>query len=599
MHFKEKWQKVWNFEKKIYFVIGAAILLLMAAALGVSTASFVRTVSKRNDEYASEHLDLMAEDYADNLSQYKALAVSVVLDEKVQSYCEARDIQEANRSRGDVYATLLNILNIQSNVNFVAVTNDALGTYVYNGNISVLTGNFESGFSQDYEQSVPANESGSLRMSFSNCFSRNGEYTLTVYFPVYSLTHMVSSNGTVVINLTDSILGKIQKKTRIASANMYLVSEDGAIVSTGQRDRIGETVPYGGLLSGREGSFWYKGQMINFQRVGEWNYFLIHEIPAMELYGNVIQMAVVMCVVMLAVTGFVLAAARKMVGRLYRPINKIISKMNDVTEGDLSTRIHTIDTDSDSQKLAVGFNRMMDEIDLLMDQVKEEEQQMMQVQLNALQSQIQPHFLYNTLECIHWQAVTDGSRKISAMVKALAQYYRICLSGGQDVISLETELSHVRNYLIIQNMRYDNIIELRLRVEEAYLSTRIPKLTLQPLVENSIYHGIRVKEGRKGVIEITARESGEDLVLLVEDDGQGMSPEEIRVMNENIREFDRTMGYGINNVNKRLELLFGEQYGLRFAPRKGGGLSVEIRLPGPGNGKKSSLSGTEAAGKRE
>lgn len=599
MRFKKKWQKVWNFEKKMCFVIEGAILLLMAVALGTSAAFFVHTVSRQNDEYASAHLDSMAKNYGENLDQYKALAVSLVLDEKVQRYCGAKDPREATLSTGDAYAALKNIQNIQKNVNFIAVTSDTLGSYVYSGNISAQSSNFESGIRQDYGNSVPANKSGSLRASFSDCFSRKGEYTLTVYFSVYSLTHMVSSNGTVVINLTDRILEDIREKTSIASASMYLILEDGTIVSTDQWERMGERLPYADRLFGGDGSFWYEGKKVNFRRVGNWNYYLIHELSVMELYGNVIQIAVVMCVVMLAVTGFVLAAARKMVGRLYRPINKIISKMNDVTEGDLSTRIHTIDTDSDSQKLAVGFNRMMDEIDLLMDQVKEEEQQMTQVQLNALQSQIQPHFLYNTLECIHWQAVTDGSRKISAMVKALAQYYRICLSGGQDVISLETELSHVRNYLIIQNMRYDNIIELRLCVEEAYLSAKIPKLTLQPLVENSIYHGIRVKEGRKGVIEITARESGEDLVLLVEDDGQGMSLEEIRVMNENIREFDRTMGYGTNNVNKRLELLFGEQYGLRFAPRKGGGLSVEIRLPGPGNEKKSSLSGTEAAGKME
>ena len=313
-----------------------------------------------------------------------------------------------------------------------------------------------------------------------------------------------------------------------------------------------------------------------------WNYYLVHEIPGFELYETVIQMSLLMLVAMLMVTVGVLVVTKKMTGRLYRPFYKVISKMNDVSEGNLGARIHTIDTDSDSRKLAEGFNQMMDEIDRLMVQVKEEQQQIMQMELNALQSQIQPHFLYNTLECIHWQAVIDGSQNISAMVKALAQYYRICLSGGRDIIALETELAHVKSYLIIQNMRYDNIIELQIDVPEEFLGVQLPKLTLQPLVENSIYHGIRVKEGRKGTVVIRARAAGDDLIVQVQDDGEGMTDEAIRELSRTIGTFERTRGYGIHNVHKRLELLFGKGYGLKFYAGEKCGLTAEIRIPKEG-----------------
>ena len=123
---------------------------------------------------------------------------------------------------------------------------------------------------------------------------------------------------------------------------------------------------------------------------------------------------------------------------------------------------------------------------------------MQEKQIQQLRAQIQPHFLYNTLECIHWQALSEGNKEISTMVKAMAQYYRICLSEGKDIIALGTELDHVRNYLIIQNMRYDNIITLTEMVPEKYFSIKIPKLTLQPLVENSIYHGASGEGGEKG-----------------------------------------------------------------------------------------------------
>ena len=282
---------------------------------------------------------------------------------------------------------------------------------------------------------------------------------------------------------------------------------------------------------------------------------------------------------MLIVMVIALTVSRKITGKLYEPINNIVQKMNDVSKGDLRTRFESEPVDSDSQKLQEGFNIMMDEIDTLIDQIKEEQEQMKRIELNSLQSQIQPHFLYNTLECIHWQAASDGNIEISTMVKALAQYYRICLSQGNDIIPIERELEHIKNYLIIQNMRYGDIIELNIDVPEQYRQVKIPKLTLQPLVENSIYHGIKVKEGRKGNIKIFTEQEGKDFFLIVCDNGEGMSEERVNYLNQQISEFDKNIGYGINNVNKRIELMFGKEYGLTFYRNPEAGIRVKIRLP--------------------
>lgn len=222
---------------------------------------------------------------------------------------------------------------------------------------------------------------------------------------------------------------------------------------------------------------------------------------------------------------------------------------------------------------------MMDEIDVLMERVKEEQRELDRMRFVALQSQIQPHFLYNTLECIHWQALAGGNAEISTMVKALAQYYRICLSEGKEIITLEMELEHIRNYLIIQNMRYGNIITLVENIPEEYAFVKIPKLTLQPLVENSIYHGIRVKEGVKGKVEIAICEKEDAICLTVSDDGVGMDEERIAFINRNISEVAQDVGYGITNINKRIELIYGKRYGLNFMQNSDGGVCVQIWLP--------------------
>ena len=132
---------------------------------------------------------------------------------------------------------------------------------------------------------------------------------------------------------------------------------------------------------------------------------------------------------------------------------------------------------------------MMDDINQLMIKNREEQHQLDQIRFNSLQSQIQPHFLYNTLDCIHWQASADGNKEVSDLIVALAAYYRICLSNGKDIIPLSVELEQIRYYLIIQNKRYGDIIHYENKVDEKYLGVLLPKLTLQPLVENSIYHG--------------------------------------------------------------------------------------------------------------
>lgn len=579
MLFWEKWNQSWNFEKKMNYVIIWTITVIATAAIGISTFSFIVSITDQNSRYVAEQLSIMAEDCADNLEQYKALATSIILDPHVQNYCESETKQELYNEMGNVYSTFLNMLYFQHNANFIAVTNESMEQYVYNGNSAVRESSFETMYEKDYAESIQAKKKGTLRVNFSNNYHKGRKYTLTLYFPAYSVTKLVSSNGMIMVNLDDNLLMRFNQSGLQYSSNLYLTDVEGNIVSTQNEEQIGQRIGFVERITGSQGMFWQGGRLASYQRVKDWNFYIVNEVSAWSLYQNCFNTILILVLVTLAITVVALTLARNATKKLYRPINKVVGKMNDVSQGNLGTRIELGDMDSDGRKLAGGFNIMMDEIDVLMERVKEEQRQLDKMRFNALQSQIQPHFLYNTLECIHWQALSSGSQEISTMVKALAQYYRICLSEGKDIIPLRVELEHIRNYLIIQNMRYGNIITLVEKVEEKYLSMMIPKLTLQPLVENSIYHGIRIKEGLTGTVEIEVCETEEAVLLTVKDNGGGMEPERIDYINQNISEMDRDVGYGITNINKRIELMCGEQYGLRFRQNEGEGICVEIRLP--------------------
>ncbi len=553
------------------FVIVTAIIITSLLGIIVSTVSLAYSLTKQSRQHAMEQLSIMANDYENNLNQYKSLTTFIVLDEYVQKYCNSLKADETYEVSGQVYGILMNLLYIQNNANFIAITNDNAQTYVYNGNFSMQESGFEN-FMEDYEKSIQAKSKGTLRISFSDTFYKGKKNSITLYFPVYSLTHMITSNGMVIINLDD----------KIDHSNLYLTNMEGNIISTYDHESIGETIEFKDKLQERSGSLWHNGKLIHYKKIADWNLYLIHEISPIYFLQNSISITVILLTGMLVVLGVVLLVSKNIINKLYRPLNKILGKMNDVSEGCLKTRISTKDMDSDSMVLALGFNSMMDRIDLLIDQVKDEQLQLNQVKLNALQSQIQPHFLYNTLECVHWQALSEGNQEISTIVKALAKYYRICLSQGHDIITLDQELEHVKNYMIIQNMRYEDIIDLNIQVDDVYKKIKIPKLTLQPLVENSVYHGFRSREASKGRIDIYMEETKEANYLVVADDGVGMTKDQIEHFNKSISEFDRNIGYGINNVNKRIELMFGEDYGLKFRSNYGKGFLVEIHLPREG-----------------
>lgn len=572
----------WNLKKKMSFFLTLTSVMTSVIILSVSTLSAVHYMKEQSKEMTRTQLETLASNYDKTLEQYQSLAIALVIEESVQEYCKSAESsgEEYEREAGEVYDYLLNMLNVQSNMNFAVVEKYNKNKYVYKGNSSVVDARFELVYQEDYEESVPAKQESKVRMSFSNRYFRDGKYTLTIYHPIYSATSIEEARGMLIMNLNDSLIEQLHlEKEKEADNEMFLMDCNGKIVSVANQERIGKRVTYQEQMQGDSGSFQKNGVLINYQKVGKWNYYLVNEISVFELYKGNMKVAAVLVFVIVGMTVLSIFLLRKMMKAFYEPLDRVVVAMDDVFEGRLDKRINQSSMDEDSRKLAEGFNTMMDEIDGLMEPVKVEQHQIEQIRFNALQSQIKPHFLYNTLECIHWQALADGNKEICTMVKALAQYYRIVLSRGKEIIPLKQELEHIRSYLVIQNMRYDNIIELEDRIPEEFHSLLIPKMTLQPLIENAIYHGIRIKEGEKGVVTLRIHRENQDVYLQVCDSGSGMSQEKIDEMNQSISRHDETFGYGVRNVNKRIELLFGKEYGLRFFKNEFGGVTVEIHLP--------------------
>lgn len=218
------------------------------------------------------------------------------------------------------------------------------------------------------------------------------------------------------------------------------------------------------------------------------------------------------------------------------------------------------------------FNAMLDQIDQLMADVRRQEEATRQYELQALSSQINPHFLYNTLDTIIWMAEFQDSQRVVQVTKSLATYFRLALNQGKDLISLSDEINHVRQYLFIQKQRYGDKLEYEIAEDPAFGNLVLPKLVLQPLVENALYHGIKEKEGQ-GHIKVSVQKKDTGLVIRIEDDGIGFQS-----TGDSSQSQLKRGGVGLQNVDQRLKLHFGENYQMKIDSVPSKGTTVELYI---------------------
>jgi two-component system, sensor histidine kinase YesM len=296
--------------------------------------------------------------------------------------------------------------------------------------------------------------------------------------------------------------------------------------------------------------------------------------------ANQIMMVVILCLalwVVIAVLLFLFISER-----LTQPIRSIMQRFKEAAAGNLDVRVEPRSGDEVAE-LGNSFNRMVAEIKNLMLRVILEHEDLKRTELKLLQAQINPHFLYNTLDTIVWMAEGGQKEKVVSLVKSLSNFFRVSLSKGREWVPISEELSHVRSYLEIQKLRYEDILDFTIEVEDSILGGWVPKIILQPIIENALYHGVKSRRHRGRISLCGARGAQGSIVFRVADNGVGMSAEKLADVRKNIREGSRDghpdNGFGLANVNERLRLAFGEPYGVAITSLPDEGTSVILTMP--------------------
>jgi two-component system, sensor histidine kinase YesM len=420
-----------------------------------------------------------------------------------------------------------------------------------------------------------------LQPNQDNAVDTTGDY-FSYARVVYNLDTLNKPLAVFMVNMRTATIGQQLLNAGITS-NSIVYLTDGSQIYLSNNDQVNLNDEFITSISKAPTYDW------DYQKIGGDGYFyqfrnlnptglsIVALIPQKDITAlqNTARNEMLLLLLIIASISFFLAY--KVSDSSLKRIYLLGNEMKKIEDGSLDVQLKQSGKD-EIGKLMESFNKMASRMSAMVNEKYEMGKDVKNYELKALQAQINPHFLYNSLDLINCVAIKHNIPEITRMVSYLADFYKLVLSSGQDIISIKDELLHVQLYTKIQNLRFENRITLDIDVSDEIRGYSTIKTILQPIVENSIMHGIFLKDDKSGRIIITAENNNSIITLRVEDDGVGMSEEKIN----QILTFDMSShrhGYGIKNIDDRIKLYYGNEYGLQYQSRIGQGTIAEIRFP--------------------
>lgn len=434
---------------------------------------------------------------------------------------------------------------------------------------------------------------------YDKAIQNQGKFVLTSSH----VQNYIVGNGKWVFSLSSAIIDKETNKilgvmlidmsyknlsdicTEITLGNrgyVYIISKNKDIIYHPSQQLIYSGLKEEEILSldhQVEGSISLKDKVVtvhNLEDIG-WSVIAVSYLDELLTSETEIMLTVLIISILCTILAFFIS--QRIAMQISKPILDLENIMLEVEKGALDIDIPINGDTRELQSLSRSFSNMLLEIRRLLNKIKENEKMLRKSELMILQAQINPHFLYNALDTIIWLAERGEHEKVVSMTAALARYFRISLSKGAEVISIFSEIEHVKYYLLIQKIRYENKLTYSMDIDAEVYDYKIVKIILQPLVENALYHGIKDLE-TGGHIKISASKSGEDIYFIVEDNGKGMTKQQIDQILINPTTLSlKSGGVAVKNVHERLQVYYGKDYGLRYESKLGEWTRVYVRIP--------------------
>lgn len=558
--------------------------LILFTTLFISFTTY-RLSTNAAEKSSREHTSQLIEQVNTNIETYvnymENISQMVLFNYDIREYL-AKGTQDNENLEQRISNQLSSVLNTRKDISSILIFDN-------DGNIiptkQIKLNKFVDPTQQSwYKKAIEAN--GKVVISSSHVQNViQDEYKWVV-----SLSRELSSEdakqlGVLLVDLNYSVINDLCNKIKLGKKGyIFILDQDGNIVYHPQQQLIYsslKTEMIDQVMSSNTNNFTTsegknsRMYTINQSKNTGWKIVGVTYVDELVPNKREIQTYIFMWGIGLTLIAVILSIILSL--RISRPIKRLETSMKEIEKGNFDIQVN-IESSNEIGQLSKRFNRMTTVIKELMFQNITEQELKRKSELKALQAQINPHFLYNTLDSIIWMAEGKKSEEVVEMVAALARLFRISISKGQEMISIANEIEHIKSYLTIQKMRYKDQLDFEIDVDKQILGNKVFKIILQPLVENSIYHGIKNNEG-VGIVRITGRIIDGRILLQVIDNGIGMSKESIRHMFEKTEKSVNGSGIGVSNVNQRIRLYFGDPYGITFESELGQGTTANIWLP--------------------
>lgn len=564
----------------LLFIVATAVVSFMIISINQSRTAVRNTAI----EYTSQLIDMMNESIDSYITNMESIAQIVVENSDVRSYLftASQDTELREEYGGRVTELFQTLKDTGGDICNIGIIGED-GRYLIN-NADTMINPYAGYEKTEWYRRALLGEEVITSSHVQNIVSDEFPWVVTLS---REIPGRAGDGGAVLfVDLNFSSISRLCEKTNLGDKGYVFITDDAGNLIYHPKQRLIysglweeeftlDMLSEGDVVFSRDGQKLYT---ISKSEITGWTMVGVTYLEEMMSRTNRLRNLFYLMAIVLV--GVALMLSVFLTDMVTKPLRKLRESMKVVEGGNFDVEIEEPDTGDEISDLFRSFRSMILKIRELIEQNTAEQREKRKSELNALQAQINPHFLYNTLDSIIWMAEGGNRKDVVLMTSSLAKLLRKSISNKNEMVTLEEEIEYTRSYLTIQKMRYVDKLEYEIDVEPAVMRMEIVKLIIQPLVENAIYHGIKYKEG-KGLIRITGGFEEDQIVLRVSDNGVGMTEEELsHVFDERVTD-TRKNGVGVLNVHRRIRLYYGGEYGLSFESVKGKGTCVSIHLPLP------------------
>ena len=573
----------------IQSVIFATVAVLVLSAVVIVTGVSMKFTNTSIFENSSEYTHTIIQQMNQNIDSYidymENIAYLISSNEDVQDYLFDEKIDNEGRYR--ILNQLQTILDSRSDIRNVGIISKN-GRMLINDGSKSVNQDLDLNTQEWYATALEKPNGPILTSSHvQHIISGERPWVITLSRGIRDRSGSGEKEGVFFIDLNYSAISELCDQSTVGTKGYaFILDAKGNIVYHPQQQQLYNELQTENIslimdtdedtvLTGTGND----GKLYSISRSEKTGWTVVDCTNVKELLSKSRQAQSVYVLTAIILVIVALLFSRFMARSITLPIQKLRDSMKKVQEGDFSVSDVVVDSKNEIGSLTKSFDVMTHRIHELMEQNVHEQEEKRKSELKALQSQINPHFLYNTLDSIIWMAEGKKNEEVVLMTASLARLLRQSISNEDEVVPIANEVEYARGYLTIQKMRYKDKLEFQIEVDSSILYIPLIKLVLQPIIENAIYHGLKYKES-KGLLIVKGFMKDGNAVLQVIDDGVGMDEETLSHIYDKHKVNYHSNGVGVYNVQKRLKLYYGEDYGITYTSELGKGTTATITIPG-------------------